>query len=74
MTGYAILIEGEGGSYSAYVPELPGCVATGKSIAEVEQRMREAIAFHLAGMREDGDEILTPTTVATAIVEVVTSR
>jgi predicted RNase H-like HicB family nuclease len=69
VTGYAIIIEGEGESFSAYAPELPGCVTTGTSVAEVEQRMREAIEFHLEGMREDGDEIPPPTTVATAIAE-----
>lgn len=70
MTGYAIIIEGEGDSYSAYAPELLGCVATGHSLAEVEASMREAIEFHLDMMRERGDPIPPPTTVATAIAEV----
>lgn len=74
MTGYAIIIEGEGDSFSAYAPELPGCVATGKSIVEVEQRMCEAIDFHMEGMREDGEEIPPPTTVATVIAEVQPAR
>ena len=69
MTGYAIIIEGEGNSFSAYAPELPGCIAAGSSIAEVEALMREAIEFHLDMMRERGDEIPLPTTVATAIAE-----
>lgn len=74
MTGYAIIIiEGEDDSFSAYAPELPGCVATGHSLAEVEAQMREAIGFHLEMMREHGEEIPPPTTVATAIAEVVTS-
>jgi predicted RNase H-like HicB family nuclease len=51
---YAIVIEKAEGNYSAYVPDLPGCVATGASISEVEAELREAIAFHLEGMREDG--------------------
>lgn len=51
---YAIVIEKAEGNYSAYAPDLPGCVATGASIAEVELEMREAIAFHLEGLREDG--------------------
>lgn len=51
---YAIVIEQAGNNFSAYVPDLPGCVATGKTIEEVEQQMREAIAFHLDGLREDG--------------------
>ena len=74
MTGYAIIIEGEGDSFSAYAPELPGCVAAGKSIEEVEKLMREAIGFHLEMMREHGDEIPEPTTVATAIADVVTTK
>ena len=52
---------------------LPGCVATGHSLVEVEAQMREAIGFHLEMMREHGEEIPPPTTVATAIAEVVTS-
>ena len=52
---YAIVIEKTPGSnYSAYVPDLPGCVATGDSLAEVRELMQEGIAFHLEGMREDG--------------------
>jgi len=51
---YAIVIEKAEGNYSAYAPDLPGCVATGATVAEVELEMREAIAFHLQGLREDG--------------------
>jgi len=51
---YAIVIEKTEGNYSAFVPDLPGCVATGATIAEVESEIREAIAFHLDGLREDG--------------------
>ena len=51
---YAIVIEQAGLNYSAYVPDLPGCVATGGSIEELEEHIREAIAFHLDGLREDG--------------------
>ena len=50
---YAIVIENAGPNYSAYVPDLPGCVATGTSIEEVERGIREAIEFHLEGLRED---------------------
>ena len=50
---HAIVIEQAGTNYSAYVPDLPGCVASGSSIADVETRIREAIAFHLDGLRED---------------------
>ena len=51
---YAVVIEKAEGNYSAYVPDLPGCVATGATIAEVESEIREAIIFHLDGLREDG--------------------
>lgn len=59
---YAIVIEKTTGNYSAYVPDLPGCVATGASIEEVNQQIKEAIAFHLDGLREDGLPIPEPTT------------
>ncbi len=58
---YAIVIEKADGNYSAWVPDLPGCVATGTSPQEAEQRMREAIAFHIEGLREDGVEIPSAT-------------
>ena len=51
---YAIVIEKAEDNYSAYVPDLPGCIATGATIAEVEAEIREAIIFHLEGLREDG--------------------
>ncbi|WP_295404509.1 type II toxin-antitoxin system HicB family antitoxin [uncultured Thiocystis sp.] len=51
---YAIVIERAGDNYSAYAPDLPGCVATGRSVEETEREMRDAIAFHLEGLREDG--------------------
>jgi predicted RNase H-like HicB family nuclease len=70
MTGYAVIIEGEGDSYSAYVPELPGCVAAGNSVAEVEKLIREAIEFHIEGMREAGEAVPPPTSSGTTIVEV----
>ena len=57
---YAIVIEKAEGNYSAYVPDLPGCVATGGAIEEVESQIREAIEFHLEGMREDGTPIPPP--------------
>lgn len=57
---YAIVIEKAEGNYSAYVPDLPGCVATGSSVAEAEQEIREAIQFHLDGLREDGSEVPQP--------------
>lgn len=57
---YAVVIEKAEGNYSAYVPDLPGCVATGKTVAEVEAEIREAIAFHVEGLREDGLPVPEP--------------
>jgi len=57
---YAIVIENAGANFSAYVPDLPGCVAVGDTLAEVERQIREAIEFHLEGMREDGSPIPPP--------------
>ena len=51
---YAVVIEKAQDNYSAYVPDLPGCVASGATIEEVEAHIREAIEFHLDGLREDG--------------------
>jgi len=58
---YAVVIENAGDNYSAYVPDLPGCIATGSTIEATEQAIREAIEFHLEGLREDGVPIPTPT-------------
>lgn len=60
---YAVVIEKAEGNYSAYVPDLPGCVATGATLEETERMIREAIEFHLEGMREEGLSIPEPTTV-----------
>jgi predicted RNase H-like HicB family nuclease len=57
---YAIVIEQAGANYSAYVPDLPGCVATGATLEEVEEQIREAIAFHLDGLRQDGLPVPPP--------------
>jgi predicted RNase H-like HicB family nuclease len=57
---YAIVIENAGGNYSAYVPDLPGCIATGDTLAATEQAIRDAIEFHLDGLREDGTPIPPP--------------
>jgi predicted RNase H-like HicB family nuclease len=51
---YAVVIEKAENNYSAYVPDLPGCIATGLTIKEVETEIREAIEFHIEGLREDG--------------------
>ena len=57
---YAIVIERAENNYSAYVPDLPGCVATGTTVQETETQIREAIEFHIAGLREDGLPIPQP--------------
>jgi predicted RNase H-like HicB family nuclease len=57
---YAIVIEKAPGNYSAYVPDLPGCIATGTTIAEVEAEIRDAIVFHLEGLRQDGLPVPAP--------------
>ena len=58
---YAVVIEKAESNYSAYVPDLPGCVATGETILEVERQIREAIEVHLEGLREDGLPVPKPT-------------
>jgi len=54
---YGVVIEKARDNYSAYVPDLPGCVATGRTVEEVQREIREAIRFHLEGLREDGADI-----------------
>jgi predicted RNase H-like HicB family nuclease len=58
---FAVIYEKGPTSYGAYVPDLPGCVAAGETFDEVKQLIREAIEFHLEGMREYGDPIPEPT-------------
>ncbi|MBF2029537.1 MAG: type II toxin-antitoxin system HicB family antitoxin [Oscillatoriales cyanobacterium C42_A2020_001] len=60
MKRYAVVIEQAEGNYSAYVPDLPGCVAVGDTLEEVETMIREAIAFHLEGMQLNGEPIPSP--------------
>ena len=60
---YAIVIEQAGSNYSAYVPDLPGCIATGASVEEAEHEIREAIGLHLDGLREDGLPVPAPASV-----------
>ncbi len=60
---YGIVIEKAEKNYSAYVPDLPGCVATGQTADEAEREIREAIRFHVDGLREDGQPILSPTAI-----------
>jgi predicted RNase H-like HicB family nuclease len=58
---YAIVIERANENFSAYVPDLPGCVATGATLAETEVAIREAMEFHIEGLREDGAPVPPPT-------------
>ena len=64
MMRYAVVIERAGGNFSAYVPDLPGCVTTGATVAETEASIGEAIRTHLNGLREDGVPIPAPTSIA----------
>ena len=59
MKKYAIVVERAERNYAAYVPDLPGCVATGLTVEETERNLSEAIELHVAGMREDGLEVLS---------------
>ncbi len=63
MISYPILIAPTRTGFSAHVPDLPGCVATGRTLQETRRRMAKAIEMHLAAMREDGDEIPGPSRV-----------
>lgn len=63
-TRYLIVIEKTPNNLSAFSPDLPGCVATGSTQSEVEDRMRDAIRMHLDGMREDGLSVPEPSSVA----------
>jgi len=64
---YAIVIEKADGNYSAYVPDLPGCVAAGSTVKAVEEEIRDAIRFHIDGLKADG----LPVPAATSIAEYV---
>jgi predicted RNase H-like HicB family nuclease len=63
----AVLFERTNTGYSAHVPDLPGCVAAGRDLAETTELIRGAIRLHLAGMREDGESIPEPTTTAETV-------
>lgn len=67
MKKFAVVIEKGPNNYSAYVPDLPGCASTGRTLAEIEKNIREAIEFHIEGMIEDGDPIPEPTS---SVIEV----
>jgi predicted RNase H-like HicB family nuclease len=63
MKRYAIVVERAEANYAGYVPDLPGCVATGDSVEATERLLREAIEIHVAGLREDGLPIPEPSSV-----------
>ncbi|MBI4319874.1 MAG: type II toxin-antitoxin system HicB family antitoxin [Chloroflexi bacterium] len=64
MYRFLVIIEKADGNYSAYAPDLPGCVATGRDVEEARQNMNQAIQMHLRGLREDDLPIPEPSTVA----------
>jgi predicted RNase H-like HicB family nuclease len=61
---YVVVIEKADSNYSAYVPDLPGCVATSSTIPEVEAEIRDAIRFHIDGLKADGLAVPAPTSIA----------
>jgi predicted RNase H-like HicB family nuclease len=61
---YAVVIEKAKGNYSAYVPDLPGCVATGPTVEAVEREIRDAIRFHIEGLIADGLAVPPPSSIA----------
>ena len=61
---YAVVIEKAAENYSAYVPDLPGCIATGPTVDAVEERIREAIRFHIEGLEADGLPVPAPSSLA----------
>jgi predicted RNase H-like HicB family nuclease len=69
MFKYTIIIEKADDNYSAYCPDLPGCVATGADVEETTQRIKEAIEFHIEGLKAEGLDVPPPTATA-ALVEV----
>jgi len=66
---YAVVIEKAEGNYSAYLPDLPGCIATGATLAAVEKDIRDAIRFHIDGLKADGLPVTAPTRIAEYIEE-----
>ena len=67
MKEYAVIYEWAGNNYSAYVPDLPGCVACGDTLEETEQLMKEAIELYIEELKNDGKPVPDPTTKASAI-------
>jgi predicted RNase H-like HicB family nuclease len=69
MNKYLVVLEKANGNYSAYSPDIPGCIATGKTRKEVEKNIREAIMFHIEGLKEDGLPLPEPASF-TELIEV----
>ena len=67
MKRYTVIIESGPGNLSAYVPDLPGCIAVGDMREEVERNIQEAIRFHIAGMIEDGLPVPEPSSASTTV-------
>ena len=61
---YLVVVEKAGNNFSAYVPDLPGCVATGSTVEDTQRNIREAVAMHIEGLREDGLPVPEPQTQA----------
>jgi len=70
MSAYAVIIEGRGSSFSAYVPDLPGCVAAGSSVEEVDGLIRDAIKLHVESLKAHGEPVPPPSTAAVRMIEV----
>ena len=70
---YTVVIERTSNNYAAYVPDLPGCVATASTREELLEEIREAVEFHIEGMREDGEAIPEPQTTAAVVEATVTA-
>jgi predicted RNase H-like HicB family nuclease len=64
MRKFAVVVEKEPNNYSAYVPDLPGCMSTGSTLGEIEKNSREAIEFHIEGMIEDAESVPEPSSQA----------
>jgi predicted RNase H-like HicB family nuclease len=64
MMRYAVVIEKAERNYSAYMPDLPGCVATGDTVESVETEIRDAVRFHIDGLKADGLPVPAPTSIA----------
>ena len=67
MSRYLVIIEESATGFSAFLPDLPGCIATGTTRDEVETAMREGVEFHLEGLRESGDPVPPPRSTATYV-------